>query len=280
MKIAKALITVADPRQRTLPLQTLIDQDGRKKSALEIVLEEAASAGIEEIGLVICPGDQESYSKAAGALADRIRFIEQAEPAGYAQAILLGRSFVGSEPFLHLVGDHLCVSETATSCAKQLVKIAEGQSGCVSAVQATRESLITSFGAVGGRLAANQEGLYTVDRVLEKPTPTEAELKILVPGLRAGYFLCFFGMHVLTPSIFAALEETTARPGPDRRFLSTALDLLCRREKFLAFEVAGSRYDVGSGYGLLFAQLALAFVGKDRDHVLSGLVEMLARSQA
>ena len=39
MPIRKALITAANPRQRTLPLQTLIDQQGESKSALQIVLE-------------------------------------------------------------------------------------------------------------------------------------------------------------------------------------------------------------------------------------------------
>jgi citrate lyase beta subunit len=47
MKIRKVLVTAANPRQRTLPLQTLIDPAGEPKSALQVVLEEAAGAGIE-----------------------------------------------------------------------------------------------------------------------------------------------------------------------------------------------------------------------------------------
>lgn len=276
MKISKALITLADPRQRTLPLQTLIDQFGQKKTALEVVLGETVAAGIREIGLIICPGDESAYSKAAGEFVDRIHFIVQEKPEGYAQAILLGRLFVGDEPFLHLVGDHLCVARGQVPCARQVVQIAEEQNASVSAVQATRESLITSFGAVGGRLAGGASGLYVVDKVLEKPTPTEAELSILVPGVRAGYFLCFFGIHVLKPSIFSILERTTTNEGDDSTFLSTALDELSRREKLLAFEVEGSRYDIGSDYGLLYSQLALSFAGKDREQVMTGLLEMLA----
>ena len=276
MKITKALITVADPRQRTLPLQTLIDQDGTRKAALEIVLEESDAAGINDIGLIICPGDQEAYSQAAGPYADRLTFIEQAEPNGYAQAILLGRDFIGKDPFLHLVGDHLCIAEGPIRCAKQLVDIAAQNDASVSAVQATREKHITSFGAIGGRLAGTTEGLYEVNAVLEKPSPTEAELKILVPGIRAGFFLCFFGIHVLKPTIFDILKETTQADGNESKFLSTALDKLSQREKLLAYEVSGNRYDIGSDYGLLFSQLALAFAGKDRDRVMTNLVEMLA----
>ena len=68
MPIRKALITAANPRQRTLPLQTLMDQNGDPKSALQIVLEEAAGAGIEEFCVVVCPGDETAYAAAIEAL--------------------------------------------------------------------------------------------------------------------------------------------------------------------------------------------------------------------
>ncbi len=277
MKIKKALITLADPKQSNLPLQTLLDQEGTKRTALELVIKEAVTAGIEEIGLIVCPGEQDAYSTAAGQYSNRIHFIEQAKPLGYAQAILSAKNYIGNEAFLHLVGDHLCVSQSELGCATQIVKIAETSGVSVSGVQATRESQLSSFGAVGGRLSNRTTGLYEVERVLEKPSPTEAELKILVPGLRAGFYLCFFGIHALQPSIFSILEKTTKLDGPEGRSLSTALDTLCKREKLLALEVEGSRYDIGADYGLLFAQLALSFAGKDRDRVLSNLVEMLAQ---
>ena len=56
----------------------------------------------------------------------------------------------------------------------------------MSAVQATHESKLPYYGAVGGRLAAGHQGLYEIAEVVEKPTPTEAEQKLIVPGLRAG----------------------------------------------------------------------------------------------
>ena len=85
-----------------------------QKSALKIILEEAISAGAEEICLVINPGDQGPYADAAGDIATRIHFVEQAQPRGYGHALLCARSFVGNDPFLHLVSDHLYVSRAAT----------------------------------------------------------------------------------------------------------------------------------------------------------------------
>jgi UTP--glucose-1-phosphate uridylyltransferase len=114
--------------------------------------------------------------------------------------------------------------------------------------------------------------------VIEKPTPTEAELRLIVPGLRAGHYLCFFGMHVLTPTVMDILAQLVAEAG-DRGgvTLSSALAALAAREKYLALEEHARRYDVGVKYGLLTAQLALAFSGRDREEVLAQLVELLAQ---
>ncbi len=276
MRIRKALVTAANPRQRTLPLQTLIDPSGEPRSALQIVLEEAAGAGIEEFGVVVCPGDEDAYAGACGALRGRVRFLVQAAPRGYGHAVRCGREFVGEDAFLHLVGDHLHVSNTAVSCARQLLEVATAENASVSAVQPTRENQLTSFGAVGGRLVGGARPLYQVEAVLEKPTPTLAEQNLIVPGLRAGFYLCFFGLHVLEPEIFALLDEQE-RAAPDRPLgLSPALHALAARRRYLAFSVAGRRFDIGAPYGLLFAQLALSLAGRDRDRVLTQLVELLA----
>ena len=122
-----------------------------------------------------------------------------------------------------------------------------------------------------------RKGLYEISEVLEKPTHTEAEQRLIVPGLRAGHYLCFFGMHVLTPTVMDLLEEQVARPGTGSVHLTTALAMLAKRERYLACELEAHRYDIGVKYGLLTAQLALALDGKDRNEVLSGLVELLAR---
>jgi UTP--glucose-1-phosphate uridylyltransferase len=271
VKVSKAVITAAAPRQRSLPLQTLIDRDGAEKSVLGIIVGEVLRAGIEDIAIVVSPGDEEAYARAAGCERARLRFIEQPRPAGYGNAILCARDFTGGDPFLHLVGDHLYISNGAKGCAQELIEFAESESCAVSAVQATRETELNRYGAVGGKRVAGRGGLYRIETVIEKPTPTEAEQRLIVPGLRAGYYLCFFGMHVFT----ATVMETLAALPPDAS-LSTALAELARHEQYLALEQANRRYDAGARYGLLTAQLALALAGCDRDQVLSHLVELLA----
>jgi UTP--glucose-1-phosphate uridylyltransferase len=277
MEIKKAIVTAAGKNQRTLPLQTLVDRDGAQRTALAIIIEEILKAGVDEICIVVCAGDQTAYATAAGDFAKRLHFVEQTAPLGYGHAVGCARDFAGNKPFLLLVGDHLYVSGSQKGCAEQLVEMAAAENCSVSAVQATHESKLPYYGTVGGRLVHGRKGLYEVTDVVEKPTPTEAEQRLIVPGLRAGRYLCFFGMHVFSPTVMEILADEVARAGQKGSVhLTTALARLAGRERYLACELQGRRYDIGVKYGLLTAQLALALDGQDRDEVLSGLVELLA----
>lgn len=280
MEIIKAVITAAAKTQGTLPLQTLVDRDGTTKAALQIIIEEILAAGVREICVVVRPGDQAAYANAAGSFGKRLHFVEQRNPRGYGHAVYCAREFAANEPFLLLVGDHLYVSRGEQRCAQQLVAVAAAESCAVSAVQATHESKLPYFGAIGGHLAAGRKGLFEISEVVEKPTPTEAEQRLIVPGLRAGHYLCFFGMHVLTPVMMGLLEHELSNAHGGNVSLSSALAKLAKRERYLACELQGSRYDIGVKYGLLTAQMAIALAGKDRDEVLAGLLELLARREA
>jgi UTP--glucose-1-phosphate uridylyltransferase len=273
MHVRKAVITAAGPGQRSLPLQTLVDRDAIEKKALQIILEEATAAGAEEICLIIAPGDRDAYRDAAGSARSRLQFVEQCQPLGYGHALSLAADFTGKEPFLHLVSDHLYLSRGDSCCAQQVAELARAEGCAVSAVQATREGQLPYYGTVGGRRMPRRRDLYEIERVVEKPTPSEAEQHLLVPGLRAGHYLCFFGVHVFTPGV---MELLLASSSAGRVQLSPALDALAHRERYLALEVRGRRFNIGVRYGLLMAQLAFALDGADRDNVLTQLVELLA----
>jgi len=97
---------------------------------------------------------------------------------------------------------------------------------------------------VGGTPVAGHAALYQIETVIEKPTPTWAEEHLVVPGLRAGHYLCLFGMHVLTPGVMEFLGQTIAKApaagqgGPI--LLSPALEKLAQRERYLAMELDGN----------------------------------------
>ena len=274
--VKKAIITAAARSQRELPLQTLIDGNGNKKSLLQILIEQSLAAGAGEIAVVVWPGDETAYAQAAGPHASSVRFIPQFEPRGYGHAIHCARSFTNSDPFLHMVGDHLYVSTATQPSARRLVELAQIERCSVSGVQPTREGLLSRYGTVGGRRIPARSDLYRIDTVIEKPTPTEAEQRLLVPGIRAGYYLCFFGIHVFTPALMDILDRMLAVPSDSPITLVDALAQLARQEQYLAIEDGGRRYDLGAPYGLLIAQLALALNGRERSEVLARMLELFA----
>ncbi|MDA8743139.1 sugar phosphate nucleotidyltransferase [Rubripirellula amarantea] len=276
MQVRKAVITAAAPNQNRLPLQQLVDAHGTDKTALQLVVEETVAAGVEEICVVIRPGDQKAYESAAGSRLGSLCFVEQPEPLGYADALIRTRSFVGNDPFLHLVGDHLYVSSTDVPCAKQLVDVAERFECSVSAVQATRESNLPYFGVVSGPHLPREDRLYEIERVIEKPTPTLAEQELVTPGLRAGHYLGFFGMHVFMPEVMNLLCDLVEESDGDKPTLADAVAMLPSRGRYLASQLSGTRYNLGIKYGLLKAQLAIGLSGRDRDLILTEMVDVLS----
>ena len=248
MKVRKAVITIAGKDQRVLPLQTCIDRDGAEKPVLRILVEQALAGGVEEAIVITWPGDEERYTQAIGSHSKRVRFIAQPQPLGYGHAILCAREAVGGEPFLHMVGDHLHISYTNKSCAQHVVELAEAEGCAVSAVQATRETLLPNFGTIGGQRIAGSPDIYRVETVVEKPTPTEAEQTLTVSGLRSGHYLCFFGVHVLTPSVMELLAgQLAAKPlGPVTLVHTTRVELAARAPRMSTHSASGLPPSIGT----------------------------------
>jgi UTP--glucose-1-phosphate uridylyltransferase len=311
VQISKAVITAAGRGARQYPasdtvhkaMLPLVDRDGLTKPVLQIIAEEALESGIEEICVVTAPGDEAVYrnhfrnyaanlrSTYRGAdwaedqarrfvdLDQRMVFAVQPEPEGYGHAVWCARSFVRDHPFLLLLSDHLYISSEPRRCARQVIELAAAENCAVSAVQATREHLIHQYGTLTGRRVPQHHEIYTIDEIVEKPNPTLAELRLQVPGLRAGHYLCFFGMHVLMPVVFDLLDDLIR--GNVRELgqiqLTTALNALARKERYLALETRGSRFNLGVKFGVVEAQIALALGGVDRELMLAHLLESILR---
>ncbi|MHB9025474.1 MAG: UTP--glucose-1-phosphate uridylyltransferase [Armatimonadota bacterium] len=309
MHITKAVITAASRGVRLYPVADtvqkamlpVVDRDGLAKPVIQIIAEEALASGIEDVCIVCAPGDEEQYLRLFNALRDnllvayrgvewatqqaarvdnllrRLHFAVQEEPLGYGHAVSCAQGFTAGEPFLLLLGDHIYLStRDGKRCAEQLMELACQQECAVAAVHATREAHIGRYGTLTGRRLQNLPGVYQIERIIEKPSPSIAELELQTPGLRAGYYFCFFGMHVLTPSIFPILAE--AHAGGGELLLTPSLQELARREKYLALELQGKRFDIGQKFGPLQAQIALGLAGPLRDQVLTTMMESLAES--
>ena len=276
LPVKHALITAAGADERRLPLQNLTDRHGDWKPVIVIQIDEILDAGVERVGVIIRPADRPAYETVLAPYGQRVALVEQAAPLGYGHAVLRGREFVGPHPFLLQVSDHLYVGGGEKSCTAQLLELARSEGCAVSAVQPTPESQICHYGTIAGSVAPGRPDLYQVENVIEKPTPTVAEQTCVVPGLRLGHYLCFFGMHVLTPTIFDLLSAAQAAAPADKLGLSPALATLASREKYLAARLSGRRADLEARLGVFRAQLALGLHGPSRDAILAVLAEELA----
>jgi UTP--glucose-1-phosphate uridylyltransferase len=82
---------------------------------------------------------------------------------------------------------------------------------------------------------------------------------------------------VLTPLVMDLLERLLHdAPTESTVPLSPALAELAQRERYLAMELKGTRHDIGVKYGLLTAQLAHCLTGRDRDLILTELLQLIA----
>src|ERR671931_1141822 len=294
MKVRKAVITAAGRGTRQYPASStvqkemfpLVDVEGLTNPTIQIIAEEALDAGIEQLCIVTAPGDEEMYRRHFRSLSEdllpafegkewalqeseRLARIEQAldyvtqpSPEGYGHAVYCAREWVGAEPFLLLLGDHVYLSSDPQGrrCARQVVDVFERTGQTVSAVKRTPEHLLHLFGTVRGEPLEGEEGLYRVVAMVEKPSPARAAQELRTPGLAPGEYLCFFGMQVFTPAIFDCLAYNIRHDVSEKgEFqLTSAQALLATHEPYLAFEARGERFDMGVPFGLVETQLALA----------------------
>ncbi len=317
--VRKAVITAAGRGTRQYPASSavqkemfpLVDTDGLTKTVIQIIGAEAIRAGVEEICLVTQPGDEGLYTdyfrgmteetfaafagkdwaiEAAEQLADfgrRLHFVSQDSPEGYGHAVYQAKDFVGDEPFLHLLGDHVYVAASERCCAQQLIDVfASGGFDAVTAVQATPEHLLHLFGTMRGEPMEGRDGVWAVGAIEEKPSPESARTSLRTPGLPSGQYLCHFGMHVFPPAIFEALEHHIAhdiRVGGEIQ-LTNAQEFM-RTEilapgRYGACAIRGRRFDTGIPYGLMETQLALALAGVHRGEIVESIALLLAEHLA
>lgn len=317
--VRKAVITAAGRGTRQYPASSavqkemfpLVDRDGLTKTVIQIIGEEAIRAGVEEICLVTQPGDEPLYIdyfqgmteetfaafknkpwaiEAADHLADfgrRLHFVSQDSPEGYGHAVYQAREFVGDEPFLHLLGDHVYIAAAARCCAEQLIALySESGMDAMSAVQPTPEKLLHLFGTMRARPVEELVGVWTVEAIEEKPSASHARAHLRSPGLATGRYLCHFGMHVFPPEIFDALGhhiDHDIRVGGEIQ-LTNAQDFM-RREllgsgRYGACEIEGRRFDTGIPYGLMETQIGLALAGMHRGEIVESIALLLAEHLA
>lgn len=276
-RVRRAVIPAAGFGTRLFPaskatkkeLFPIVDRDGIAKPAILFTVQEALDAGIEEIIVIVQPGDLdefasffndpvtiENFNKLPKHFQDfssrildigkRVTFITQKAQEGFGHAIFCARDAVGGEPFLLMLGDHLYRAGGEKTCAAQLVEAYTRYGTNILGLRRTPEEEIANYGTVGG-VWVEEDRVLNVSEFAEKPTVDYARTNLRAPGMTEGEYLTVFGLYIIKPQIFDILDEHIANNVRERgEFqLTSALDRLRREDGFYGLIMDGLRYDIG-----------------------------------
>jgi len=276
-RVRKAVIPAAGYGTRLFPatkaikkeLFPVIDREGRIKPIILAIVEEALSAGIEEVCVVVQAADRELFENLFGSpppiesfnklssegkeysrylmdLGRKVTFVSQDVQEGFGHAVNCAREWVGDEPFLLLLGDHLYRSTTDDTCARQVLDAYDRTGQSVVGLKVTPIDEVHNFGCVGG-IWDERDSSLSITEFREKPDAEYASTHLHVEGMEDDEFLSVFGLYVLKPTIFDYLAEHIShnvREGGEFQ-LTSCLDRLRQEDGFTGYVVKGSRFDIG-----------------------------------
>ena len=296
-KVRKAVIPAAGlgtrvlPATKAQPKEMLVIVD---KPALQYLVEELVSAGIEEI-LIITGRNKGSienhfdYSyelektleekgkkdllKIVNNISEmsNIYYVRQKRPLGLGHAISCAEAFVGDEPFVVLLGDDIIYTDSEKGqkpVTKQLVeKYNELQGGTILGVQEVPHENVSKYGIIKP-LKQIDEKTVAVEDFIEKPSVDEAPSN-----------LAALGRYVLEPEIFSYLKRTKPGKGGEIQLTDAILAMKNDGEKLYAYNFDGLRYDTGDKFGMFVANVEFGLRHEElKDKVkdyLKDLVEKL-----
>ncbi len=275
--LRKALIPAAGFGTRLFPatkavkkeLLPIIDSDGRVKPTILAIVEEAISAGIEEVGIIIQKDDKplfesffktpltevyynklspenQVYSNYLQELGQKVTLLTQDVQEGYGHAVFCAKDWVNNEPFLLFLGDHVYLSDTPVSCASQLVEVYNTVGKSAVALTVTPAAEIYHCGCVTGNWQ-DKAGILSLTQVCEKPDIDYARKNLKVEGLNGDRFLTVFGIYALTPTIFDYLEANIRNNLREKgEFqLTSCLEQVRQAEGMYGYQIKGRCFDTG-----------------------------------
>eukprot|EP01121_Diplochlamys_sp_Union-15-3_P019803 TRINITY_DN7549_c0_g1_i2.p1 TRINITY_DN7549_c0_g1~~TRINITY_DN7549_c0_g1_i2.p1 ORF type:complete len:335 (-),score=76.50 TRINITY_DN7549_c0_g1_i2:12-875(-) len=261
------------PASKAVPkaLFPVVDIDGMCKPVIQIIIDEALSALGEdaEICIVVQPGQEdpikeffsesdEVYHKKPELkeqierlkyIGKRIKFAYQEKQEGFGHAVLCAKDFVGDEPFLVLLGDHVYTTDHPQefTCTKQIVEVYNKHGISVTSLGICQEDSLSVNGIATGKLDENDKTLYHLTKTEEKPSVDFAKEHLKAEGVPEGSYLCYFGIDLVTPRLFSILEDNykNNRRTKGELQLRDAMGTLMKEEGMYGLKVVGNRHDTG-----------------------------------
>ena len=257
------------PATKVIPKEMLALVD---KPIIQYGVEEAIASGIEHIIIITGRGkgamedhfdhsfeldatlerrgktELLAVSRGVAGLA-RISYVRQKEPLGLGHAVLCAKELVGDEPFAVILPDD--VIEAEVPCLKQMIGVFDEKGGSVLATMTIEGPGISAYGVLAGAQDTANPRITNCTGMVEKPKFEDAPSKQAI-----------IGRYVLTPRVFALLEETKPGAGGEIQ-LTDGIMALLKEEKVYGYTFEGKRFDAGDKFGMLQATVEFALNRSD-----------------
>ena len=225
-------------------IQNIIIVTGRGKTAIEDHFN--VSFELEHVLEAHNKKDLLAIVRAVSDMID-VAYVRQKEALGLGHAVLRAKELVGPEPFAVILSDDLIASEIPA--IGQLLDVYQFYGASVVALMEVPGDAISAYGAVDAEPVSHngsKDRLFRIRNMIEKPKASEAPSNLAI-----------IGRYVLTPEIFACIEEVPPGSGGEIQ-LTDALKHLLRSRPIYGYRFEGQRYDAGDKLGFLKATVEFA----------------------
>lgn len=248
--IKKAIIPAAGFGTRNLPITKVIPKEmfpiGEKPS-IQYIVEEAISAGIEQILMIVSRSknlivdyfdhslELEMFLKKTNKISLlskvklpdlQILYTRQSFARGLGDAVRLGKNFVGEDAFAVLLPDDIIIGNGI----KDLIEVYKKQKSHVIGLKEVKTELLMNYGIIEGQTM--EQDLYKIVNIVEKPQQNPPSN------------LAVIGRYVFTPEIMRALDNLNPGAGGEVQ-LTDGIKKLLYTDKCYGKIISGDRYDIG-----------------------------------
>lgn len=262
--IKKAVFPVAGLGTRMLPATKAVPKELLPlydTPILDILVEEAIDAGIEEIIFVVSREKYliehyfDSFPELERRLEEKkdfmrlekiqkyknIKFssVRQGEQKGDGHALMQARHLLGDESFLVVFGDDVMFGNPSSMA--QLIDAYENHKNSIIGVYEVNLEDVSSYGIVAP--VKEIQTVFTIADVQEKPSREQAKSNLAI-----------IGKYICTKDIWNALENAGTSHGGEMRLADAFLEMI-PNTPLSACLLSGNRFDTGNMHGYFFANL-------------------------
>ena len=267
-KISKAVFPVGGMGTRFLPATKSIPKEMLPiidKPLIQYAVEEAIEAGVKTLIFITSASKhaisdhfdpkpllrQKFTDEGKTELVDKLEtlttqitrvFIPQGEPLGLGHAVLQAKEVVDDEYFVVILADDYIKPEKGVNATKQLIDASIKYDASVISVEEVTDDRVSSYGIVD--VGNNESDVNLIQSIVEKPKLEDAPSNLGV-----------IGRYVLSPEIFALLEETQCDKSGEIQLTDALAKLLDKPNNLYAATLKGKRYDCGHKLGYVQATI-------------------------